>query len=325
MNNLTFSHKYKPRKIEDFSLDADLTDMLQTFIQIDSINILLIGNSGSGKTSLTNAIINNYYQIGENQSIPRSNILIVNDLREQGIQYFRGEMKTFCQSKSTIYGKKKLLIIDDLDNVSDHCQQVFRNYIDKYSSNINFIATCQNCQKVIESIQSRVHMLKLNPVSAEHTLSIMKTIIDNENISIDDDSLQYLIKVTNGSIRQIYNYLEKFHILGKPIHLSLCKSLCTNINTHELECYMNNVKQNNRFDANKYMMSLYEHGYSVIDILDHFFFFVKQTNILSENEKYHIIPILCRYITYFHDIHEHPIELALFTNDMCKHFTEKSF
>lgn len=323
MNNLTFSHKYRPRTLQDFSLDDDLSDMLHTFLQIDSINVLLIGDSGSGKTSLTNAIIHTYYNIGKDESIPRSNVLIVNDLREQGIQYFRGEMKTFCQSKSTIHGKKKLLIIDDLDNLSDHCQQVFRNYIDKYSSNINFIATCQNCQKVIESIQSRVHMLKLNPVSPEHTMTVMKKIIQNENITVDEESLQYLIKVTNGSIRQIYNYLEKFYILGKPIDLPLCKSLCTNINSHELECFMDNIKQNKSYEAYQYLISLYEYGYSVIDILDHFFFFIKQTSVLSEDEKYEIIPILCKYITYFHDIHEHPVELTLFTNDMCHLYAEK--
>ena len=44
--------------------------------------------------------------------------------------------------------------------------------------------------------------------------------------------------------------------------------------------------------------------------------FIKITNLYSEDEKYQIIPIVCKYISVFHDIHENEIELALFTNNI---------
>jgi len=50
--------------------------------------------------------------------------------------------------------------------------------------------------------------------------------------------------------------------------------------------------------------------------LDAFFTFVKATSLLTEDEKYRIVPLLCKYITYFHNIHENVIELALFTRDV---------
>ena len=53
-----------------------------------------------------------------------------------------------------------------------------------------------------------------------------------------------------------------------------------------------------------------------MDILDNYFLFVKQTDMLAEDEKYNIIPYICKYITVFHDIHEDEIELALFTNNL---------
>ena len=55
-----------------------------------------------------------------------------------------------------------------------------------------------------------------------------------------------------------------------------------------------------------------------MDILDNYFIFVKTTNILNEVEKYKIIPIICKYITIFHNIHEDEIELALLTNNLFK-------
>jgi hypothetical protein len=53
-----------------------------------------------------------------------------------------------------------------------------------------------------------------------------------------------------------------------------------------------------------------------MDILDNYFLFVKTTQLLNETEKYKIIPLICKYITIFHNIHEDEIELALFTNNL---------
>ena len=53
-----------------------------------------------------------------------------------------------------------------------------------------------------------------------------------------------------------------------------------------------------------------------MDILDSYFVFIKNTAILTEEQKYNIIPFICKYITIFHNIHEDEIELALFTNNL---------
>jgi hypothetical protein len=70
--------------------------------------------------------------------------------------------------------------------------------------------------------------------------------------------------------------------------------------------------------AIKLIYDVYDKGYSVMDILDNYFLFVKNTDIISEDEKYEVIPIICKYITVFHNIHEDEIELALFTNNLSK-------
>ena len=66
------------------------------------------------------------------------------------------------------------------------------------------------------------------------------------------------------------------------------------------------------------MYTISNDGYSVMDILDNYFMFVKNTDKLSENDKYKIIPFICTYITAFHEIHENDIELPLFTNNIMK-------
>jgi hypothetical protein len=53
-----------------------------------------------------------------------------------------------------------------------------------------------------------------------------------------------------------------------------------------------------------------------MDILDNYFLFVKNTGFLTEDDRYEIIPYICKYITIFHNIHEDEVELALFTNSI---------
>jgi DNA polymerase-3 subunit gamma/tau len=316
----TFINKYKPYFLNEFALESALNQILRTLFEIDDLNILFIGGTGTGKTTILYSIIREYYGLSKTASIPETNILFVNTIKEQGINYFRNEMKSFCQSKSSIFGKKKMIIIDDIDTVNEQSQQVFRNYIDKYSQNVHFISVCTNIQKVIESIQSRVHILKIQPPNKTDIEATMNYIIEREKIKIDEKSKEYLLNISNLSIRSMINYLEKIYIFSSNniINYELCIKLCSSISDSLFEEYIDFLKNNNLTDAIKVIYNISDSGYSVIDILDFLFNFIKQTNILDEDQKYRIIPFLCKYITFFHKIHEDTIELALFTNDLMK-------
>ena len=111
LTDSTFISKYKPYYICDFYTDIHFQYILDTLFAIDNFNVLFVGNQSSGKTTLLYAIIREYYGFSKDASFPENNILHINNLKEQGINYFRNEMKTFCRSSSSIFGKKKLLII----------------------------------------------------------------------------------------------------------------------------------------------------------------------------------------------------------------------
>ena len=243
--------------------------------------------------------------------------MFINSLKEQGINYYRNEMRTFSQSKCSIHGKKKLVIVDDLDLINDQSQQVFRNYIDKYKSNINFVSVCSNVHKVIESIQSRVHILRLEPPSREMVEQLMDNIIEKEGLQLTVDAKKYILSFSNYSIREVITHLEKINILSVgEVDLNKCKSIISNISHKQFEEYISMLRSKNLNDAIQILYKIYDYGYSVIDILDLFYIFVKSTNNLSEDEKYRVLPCLCKYITYFHSMHEDIIEIVLFTNDL---------
>jgi DNA polymerase III gamma/tau subunit len=144
----------------------------------------------------------------------------------------------------------------------------------------------------------------------------MEKIMISENIIIENDAKEFILSVSNNSIRILINYLEKLKLIPFIINKSLAIQTCTNINFNDFEIYTNYCLTNKLNDAIKTIYTMYDQGYSVIDILDNYFQFIKTTNILEENIKYKIIKLLCKYITIFHNIHEDEIELSLFTNNL---------
>jgi len=297
-------------------MNEKVMSVLQTLLEIDDLNVLFVGAGGSGKTTLLYSLIREYYGFSKNSGIPETNILFINNLKEQGIHFYRNEMKTFCQSHCSIYGKKKMIVIDDIDTINEQSQQVFRNYIDKYKNNINFISVCTNIQKVIESIQSRVHIIQLSCPSEDDISNIMNYIIMQENLTITDEAKSYLLTISNHSLRILINYLEKIYIYGQPVDVETCKSLCSTIPMKIFENYIGFLQKGNLSQAIYILYDIYDQGYSVIDILDYLYTFIKLTNLLDEKTKYNIIPYLCKYITIFNKLHENVIELSVFSNNI---------
>lgn len=312
--NTPYLKKYQPKYYKDFTIDKEYIELLNTMKKIDNLNILLVGDPGCGKTSLLYASIREYYKLDK---IPKQNIMLINNLKEQGIQYYRTEVKTFCQTPSCVSGKKKFIVIDDIDLINEQSQQVFRNCIDKYNHNVHFLCSCTNTQKVIDSIQSRCAIIKIKPTQKYILKNILKKIKKKENIIIDEEAEEFVLLICNNSIRLLINYLEKFKLLNKKINLKNATNICTNISFYEFKKYTKLwLDEKNIKESSQTILDIYKKGYSVIDIFDTYFNFIKLNNEINEELKYKIIKIILKYISLFYTLHENEIELIFFTNDL---------
>ena len=315
MISIPFIYKYKPKKLDDFEIDSDLKQLLVSLTYNNNLNILFVGNSGVGKTSIIDALLHEYYGL----KYSHENILRINSLKEQGIQYYRNEVKTFCQTPCLVNGKKKCVVLDDIDFINEQSQQVFRNCIDKYSHNVNFISSCGNLQKVIDTLQSRKIIVSIKPHSHTNMKNVLNYIIKKEHLEIDESDKNFLIKLSNNSLRIMINYLEKLNIINLPITYDLINKICSNISYEIFDNFTNMLLKKNTTSAINILYNLYDCGYSTMDIYDNYFLYIKNTSILCcDNMRYEIIKLLCEYITIFHNVHEDEIELALLTNDIIK-------
>ena len=326
-----FISKYQPDDLNEFQqLDKNTVKLVKSLIHLNNLNVLIIGDSGTGKTSIIKSIIKEYYGSGNDYN--HENVLVLNSLKEQGIQYYRNDLKIFCQTCSLIKNKKKIILLDDIDLINEQSQQVFRNYMDKYKHNINFISSCTNIQKVIDSLQSRTIIVKIHPITYSCLQQIMTKISFKEKLNFTHESQELLLHICNNSIRILLNYLEKIKILSihsrsskspsqqhdNAIEVGLIHKLSTNISYRLFDEYTNLILKNKMVEAVYIFYKLYHDGYSVMDILDNYFIYIKMTNLLNEDVKYKLTILVCKYIIYFHNIHEDELELAFFTNNFIK-------
>ena len=340
------------------------------------INLLFVGEHSCGKSLLLNLLLQRYYYcnvrtpstppvpvtaadtfgISSFSSVLKNEVLFLNNLKEQGMQFYRNELKMFCHSHCSIPGKKKIVVIDDMDTISIQGQHVFRNYIDKYSSHVIFLTVCNDLQKIIESLQSRLCIIKIEPPPPQQLRYILDTVCDKEQFQLKENAKEFILKYSNRSVRNLIGYLEKIylyhmHLEGvvveekrnylRDISLQFCKSMCSDIKIDDFENYLYFLKHDKLSKAIDIMYDLYDNGFSVIDIYELLFIFIKYNGeeekdnnecgggekrkksmgklcILTETEKHDIFKLLCYYMYIFYNSHENVIELVIFTNELAK-------
>lgn len=201
--------KYRPTKLTDMVL----SDTLRSFIEEcrgkgEIPNMLLVGNAGTGKTTLAKVIVS---------EILDAQYLYINASEKNGIDEVRTSILTFAQTKS-IDGKIKVIFLDEFDNFTDAGQRALRNVMEEYAGNTRFILTGNYLHRIIQPIQSRCQVFTdFTPPIREYAKRVVH-ILQTENISFDGDQVERLkevIRYNYPDLRRIINYIQRNIIDGK--------------------------------------------------------------------------------------------------------------
>lgn len=346
-------NKYKPTRFCDFvaeasgeAVEADdpmrsIVDFLKTQIEKNKILTLIVGEEETGKTTMLNTIIREYYG-SNNPATYRSNVLHIHYLKEQGTSYYKNEVKYFCQTYCSIPGKKKTIVLDDLDFMTDTNQTIFVSIIDKYANYVNFVASCKLPHKILYGIQTRLMIVRLHRLS-HHTLQhIANRITREEGLNVDEGAVESIITVSKNKVNRLINCIDKIKLFteniekrSNPVSVDreMVYQLCSNIQYSVYKKYFILVLEKDLKGAMDTLYELHDKGFSVIDILDNMFEYSKLIEPASSSsasvvgdscfvlpitavQVYDVIKIICKYITFFYNIHEDEIELPLITNEI---------
>ena len=213
-DNLPFSEKYRPKKINDLILDNIILNKINNIVMNKDIpNIIFTGKSGIGKTSTIHAIARQIYPRDYHDSI-----IELNASDDRGIKSVHDTIINFCKRKVEFkegYAQHKLLILDEADNITPKAQRLINSIMEKYPTT-RFAFTCNNSSAVIESIQSRCIIIRFTKPPVEKFIEAgMNIKIKHEVIGIDIEKKEITIKnLVTGEIFNI-TILVKFLIMFK--------------------------------------------------------------------------------------------------------------
>jgi DNA polymerase III gamma/tau subunit len=304
-----YAEKYFPNKLDELPINKNFINLILKCIQINTLQLLLIGDDEFSKSMVVTSIINSL-------NMKPYDKLFISKLKDQGVTNIRYELKQFCQTPSHL--GKKILIIDDIHMFSENIQKLLINNIDKWQKNIHVIITCNNMYNVDEGLVSRLFPICVPPITMDAIKRILNNICILEEINITSDIKDYIIQITDNKLQSIYHILEKCKLLqySTPVTMELLKHSCTLIKIDELNHYFTLVKNKKLHEGYKCLIKMTENGYSVLDILNELYLFIKITGLLSEEQKYKCCTIISVYIVTFITIHEDEIELLLFTDEL---------
>lgn len=301
-------NKYRPKSIDEINLNENTNKLLKHLIKLNQLNLLIVGSINSGKSSLVDIILNNIYL--ENSE---NNILYINLLKDQGLNYYKNNLKNFCDTL-TNNNIKKTIVIEDLDIFNESIQNLFYNVINKYPS-INFIITTSNILKIHNSIIDLLEVIEIENIEINFLLTIANKINEKENLNLQEIELKNLIKISNYSISNLINYFEKFRLLCN--NKNKLENLNSSIILSEFNQYFELCKKKEYKEANKLILLIINNGFSIIDILESIIIYLKTYDVDIEQEKvFKIIEVILKYINIFYNIHEDDIEVYFLTNNI---------
>lgn len=202
--------KYRPSRISDCVLPENIKNTFQDFANRKEVpNLLLSGGAGVGKTTVAKALCN---EVG-------CDYLVINGSDDRGIATMQTTVKNYASSMS-LTGGRKVIIIDEADNLTGDAQRALRGMIEEVSINCTFIFTCNFKNKIISPIHSRCTVIdfKLNGSKQKVAAQFFKRvehILEQEKIEYSRDVVANIITKYFPDNRRVLNELQRYSVSGR--------------------------------------------------------------------------------------------------------------
>ena len=210
IDSVLWTEKYRPKCLNELIVPKRVKDMLSNGV-IQSM--LLHGTAGIGKTSAAKAITKEF----------KHNTLYLNMSETTGVDTLREPIMDFAMNTSVIHYDNpiKVVIMDEMDGMSQQAYNALRATMEKCAKNTRFIGTCNYLEKVPAPIQSRFQLVDFNFTSEEMTeikmgqFKRVYEICSKEGLKITKEAALKMVQTYFPDFRSVVNHLQRYKLEGK--------------------------------------------------------------------------------------------------------------
>jgi len=194
--------KYRPNTVSGYVFrDGHQRKQVETWIKDISIpHLLLSGSAGIGKTTLAKILIN---ELG----IEDYDVLEINASRTNSVDDVRDKITNFVQIIP--FGPFKVVLLDEADYLSPNAQAALRGVMEEYHATARFILTCNYPNRIIPALHSRCQGFHVERTDITEFTARVATILVEENVEFDLDTLDDYVKVTYPDLRKCINLTQQ--------------------------------------------------------------------------------------------------------------------
>lgn len=209
------AQKYRPQSFDEvIGQDVSVTILKNQIKNKNySHSILFSGNAGCGKTTCARIFANQIDgEIHELDCASHNGIADIKEIIDK------------ARIKSLVH-QYKVFILDECHTLSSAAWPALLITLEENLPNTIFIFCTTDTQKIPNTIMSRVQRCNFLPISENLIFEQLKKISEIEKLSISDESLKIVAKISNGSLRQALTNLDKCIMYGELTKENILKVL----------------------------------------------------------------------------------------------------